>query len=241
MDKVSIIIPTYNRFTYLMNAISSIQEQTYKNIELIVINDCSTQEDYYKYDWSNKGIKIIHLNVNSKTKFGDGHICIGYVRNQGINISSGKYVAFCDDDDIWMPSKLELQINAIKKSGCKMSATDGLLGHGVYDVNKSYKAYNATSCYNTIKQIYKNKGSDLLDNGFPDIWTLDFLKVHNCIITSSVIVEKEILNKIGGFEDATYNPEDYECWMKILKYTNCIYLKDICYYYDSNHGDGRQY
>ena len=51
MDKVSVIIPTYNRFKYLLNAIKSVKQQTYSNIEIIVVNDCSTQEDYYTFDF----------------------------------------------------------------------------------------------------------------------------------------------------------------------------------------------
>ena len=59
MDKVSVIIPTYNRFIYLLNTIKSIKAQTDKNIEIIVVNDCSTQKEYYEYDY--KDVKIIHL------------------------------------------------------------------------------------------------------------------------------------------------------------------------------------
>ena len=68
MDKVSVIIPTFNRFRYLLNTIKSVKEQTYKNIEIIVINDKSTQKEYYDYDWEKKGIIIIHLQENSKKK-----------------------------------------------------------------------------------------------------------------------------------------------------------------------------
>ena len=68
MDKVSIIIPTYNRFNFLLNTIKSVKEQTYKNIEIIVINDCSTQKEYYEYNFDND-IIIINLKENSKKKF----------------------------------------------------------------------------------------------------------------------------------------------------------------------------
>ena len=51
MDKVSVVIPTYNRFKYLMHAIKSVKEQTYKNIEIVVVNDCSTQKEYYTFDY----------------------------------------------------------------------------------------------------------------------------------------------------------------------------------------------
>ena len=60
-DKVSIIIATFNRFEYLMNTIKSAKKQTYKNTEIIVVNDCSNQKEYYEYDWSGNGVIIIHL------------------------------------------------------------------------------------------------------------------------------------------------------------------------------------
>lgn len=110
MDLVSVVIPTYNRFNYLLNTIESVKKQTYSNIEIIVVNDCSTQKEYYEYDWKN--IIIVHLQQNSKQLF--GYACAGYVRNQGIKLAKGKYIAFCDDDDIWFPNKIELQIKSMQ-------------------------------------------------------------------------------------------------------------------------------
>ena len=237
MDTVSVIIPTYNRFKYLMNTIKSIKEQTYKNIEIIVINDCSIEKEYYDYDWTD--IKIIHLEKNSKSIF--GYACTGYVRNQGINIAKGKYIAFCDDDDIWFPQKISLQITAMKETNCKMSSTDGIIGNGIYNPNKIYKKYNAEHYYNTLQNIYKNKKSSLLENGFPNIWTLDFLQIHNCIICSSVLIEKQILDKINGMKHIKNGQEDYDCWLRALVYANFVYIQDICFYYDANHGNGQNY
>lgn len=57
MDKVSVIIPTYNRFKYLLNTIKSVKAQTYLNIEIIVVNDKSIQKEYYGYDWKSNNIK----------------------------------------------------------------------------------------------------------------------------------------------------------------------------------------
>jgi cellulose synthase/poly-beta-1,6-N-acetylglucosamine synthase-like glycosyltransferase len=72
MEKVTAIIPTFNRFKYLMNTIKSMKEQTYDNMEIIVVNDCSTEKEYYEYNWEENGIIIIHLEENSKKKFEDG-------------------------------------------------------------------------------------------------------------------------------------------------------------------------
>jgi glycosyltransferase involved in cell wall biosynthesis len=79
MEKVSVIIPTFNRFKFLLNAIESIKSQTYTNIEIIVINDCSTEKEYYEYDWSNSDINMIYLDENTKKIF--GYASPGYVRN----------------------------------------------------------------------------------------------------------------------------------------------------------------
>lgn len=239
MEKVSVIIPTYNRFNFLINTLNSIKQQTYKNIEIIVVNDCSNENEYYSYDWENQGIKIIHLEENSKKKF--GYASPGYVRNKGIEVATGYYIAFCDDDDIWFPNKIEIQMNAINKTGCKMSCTDGLIGQGIYSDENKYLKYNEECFLNAIKKIYLRKKSRALVSGFPDIWTYSFLIIHNCIICSSVLVEKTLLNKIGNFSTKKPPGEDYETWLKILRYTNCIYLKDTCFYYDSNHGNGQNY
>jgi glycosyltransferase involved in cell wall biosynthesis len=237
MDLVSVVIPTYNRFKYVLNTIKSVKEQTYPNIEIIVVNDASTEKEYYEYDWP--GVKIIHLEKNSKQIF--GHACGGYVRNQGILASSGKYVAFCDDDDTWFPQKIELQLAAMEKSGCSMSCTDGLIGSGPWSPSNTYKKYNAEYYYRELQNIYKQSGSSLMENGFPDIFTLEFIRVHNCIITSSVIISKDILSKINNMNNYKNGQEDYDCWLRALEHTSCVYLQDICFYYDLGHGYGQNY
>ena len=69
MELVSVVIPTFNRFKYLLNTIESVKKQTYSNIEIIVVNDFSTEREYYEYDWKENGINIIHLEENSRKIF----------------------------------------------------------------------------------------------------------------------------------------------------------------------------
>lgn len=235
MDLVSVIIPTYNRFKYVLNTINSIKSQSYPNIEIIVVNDCSTEKEYYEYDW--EGVNIIHLKENTKSIF--GHTCAGYVRNIGVDHAKGKYIAFCDDDDSWFPRKVELQIQYMKETGCKMSSTEGIVGEGAYNDTKTYQKYNDEHHYFAIKDIYKNANSDLLDNGFPAIWDLNFIKIHNCIISSSVMMEKELFLKINKMRHVPNGQEDYDCWLRALEHTNSAYVKDVCIYYDSGHGSGK--
>ena len=242
LEKVSVIIPSYNRFKYLLNTIKSVKDQTYNNIEIIIVNDCSTEKEYYEYDYKSsfgENFTIINLKENSKTKF--GFACSNYVRNQGIQISNCKYIAFCDDDDIWLPNKIELQVNAMERTGCKMSSTDGLIGNGIYNKNKTYKKYNAEHYYDILQNIYKDKGSKLLENGFPEIWDFEFLNIHNCIIASSCVVDKTILienNCLQNEKNGSGSGDDYPIWLKALEHTNCVYVNDICFYYNDGHSDG---
>ena len=129
----------------------------------------------------------------------------------------------------------------MKKTGCKMSSTDGLIGNGIYNSEKQYKQYISEHYYNTLQNIYMNKGSTLLVNGFPDVWNLDFIKINNCMTCSSVLIEKEILDKINSMKCVKNGDEDYDCWLRALEHTNSAYVKDSCFYYDGGHGDGQNY
>jgi hypothetical protein len=220
-NKVSVVIPTYNRFTYVQNTLQSIRNQTYKNIEIILVNDCSTQPEYYTYVWP-ADIKIIHLEKNTKALL--GYASCAHVRNQGIPLATGKYIAFCDDDDSWFPRKIELQLKAMKETGCRMSSTDGLVGHGVFNATNQNIVYSGYFNFN-----------------LPEIWTLDLMKKGNYMLGSSVMLEKTLLNKIKNFATLKPPTEDYECWLRALEHTNSVYVKDIGVYYDLAHGDGRNY
>lgn len=237
---VSVIIPTYNRFKYLLNTIKSIKQQTYTNMEIIIVNDCSTQQAYYEHDWNSEGVIIIHLEQNSKSKF--GFACAGgYQRNHGIEVANGTFIAFCDDDDIWFRDKLKLQLDAMKLTNCAMSSSEAMIGNGVYDQNKQYRKYNSEHYYDTLKSIYKRKNSRQLDNGFPHIWNKAFLMVHNCVICSSVVIQKHIIDKVGKFDIRGSGDEDYDYWIRALNYTDSVYVNHPCVYYDNSHGSGREY
>lgn len=103
--KVSVIMPAYNAEKYIEESILSVLNQTYKNFELIIINDCSTDstlEIIHKYKLIDNRILVINNNEN-----------LGVVnsRNKAIYLASGSYLAFLDSDDIWLPLKLQKQIS----------------------------------------------------------------------------------------------------------------------------------
>ena len=247
-ELVSVVIATYNRFSYLMNTIKSVKDQTYENIEIIVVNDCSTQKEYYDYDFEANGIRVIHLDTNSKKIH--GFACPGgYQRNFGIRVAKGKYIAFCDDDDIWLPYKIKIQVGVLQLTKGGMCCTEAICGNGVFVNVCSNMLYNAQHARSHIHEAYKNSKSFIhteLNSNFMEtgdlhsVWDLNFIEVNNCCMCSSVIIEKSIIDKAGFFKSIP-NADDYEYWLRVMKYTDCIYISIPCIYYDMSHGDGKNY
>tara|TARA_Y100000741_G_scaffold362334_2_gene347950 strand:+ start:612 stop:1352 length:741 start_codon:yes stop_codon:yes gene_type:complete len=239
MVKVSVIIPSYNRFNCLLEAIDSVMVQTMQDFEIIVINDKSIQEDYYSFDFNKKygdKIKIIHLEKNSSKIF--GHASAGYTRTVGMKEATGEYIAFLDDDDIWFPSKLENQMNAMVNFGCHMSSTEGLHGNRNerYNKNKKYLKFNSEKHFTALVKIYRDKKVDI-SKGFPKIWNKEFLEIHNCMIASSVIVKKTILENIGYMKNLPNGKEDCDCWRRCLEHTDSVYLDDDVYFFYASLAD----
>ena len=231
---VSVIIPSFNRFKYLKNAIKSVQNQNYENLEIIVINDGSTESEYYDHKFDSN-VKILHLEENQKQINGFGP---GAIRNFGSQIANGEYLAFLDDDDIWLNEKLNIQISHMKNKGFKLSSTEGYYGQGIYYPFSKYPLYNSEKYYKDLKYIYRK--TKYLKNNFPDVWDYNFIKVHNCFITSSVIVEKKTFDTLGGFRGLPLWA-DYDCWLGLLQLVDSLYINQPLFYYDSGHGDGRNY
>lgn len=103
MPNVSVIIPTYNREDYICETIESVLTQTYKDFEIIVVDDGSTDNTKEKLVPFLKNIKLIEQKNSERA----------VARNNGIKNSSGKYIALLDSDDIWTPNKLEKQIDIL--------------------------------------------------------------------------------------------------------------------------------
>lgn len=227
------IIPTYNRFEIVQKAIKSVKNQTYKNIEIIVVNDCSTEKEYYTHNWD---IKIIHLPENSRTKF--PYPCAAYVRHQGVKIAKGEYIAFLDDDDYWMPHKVEKQVKIMKEYD--MCCTEAWCGRGSYFDGIDRKMMQQEYHFKYLWEKYMRNGVDL-SNGFPEVWSKEFINIHNCIITSSVMMKKSLIDKIGFMPYLKNGKEDYTYWKKVLSEVKCYFISEPCLYYDMGHGKGRNY
>jgi glycosyltransferase involved in cell wall biosynthesis len=108
MPAVSVIIPTYNRAEFLRLAITSVLNQTFQDFEIIVVDDASEDHTHeVVHNFRDKRIKYIHHEVNKR---------VAAARNTGVLNSSGAYIAFVDDDDEWLPKKLQMQVALLENS-----------------------------------------------------------------------------------------------------------------------------
>lgn len=117
-DLVSIVVPVYNAAQFLDETIATTQNQTYKNWEMILVDDCSTDnsiEIIKKYQKDDTRIKLYQNKTNSYAAI---------TRNKGIDESKGRYIAFLDADDLWKPTKLEKQLVFMQEKDCAFSFTD---------------------------------------------------------------------------------------------------------------------
>ena len=115
MHKISIITPAYNSYKYIESTIQSVLNQTHKNWEMIIVDDCSTDltcKIVEKYCEKDVRIFLIRLNKN----FG-----AAIARNVALMKSTGRFIAYLDSDDLWHPQKLEKQISFMLKNSCGFS------------------------------------------------------------------------------------------------------------------------
>lgn len=106
---VSVIIPTYNIQYFLDSTLESIVNQTYKNLEIILIDDCSNDGTYQKIiKWADKDSRIVYRQLEKNSG-------AAVSRNVAIGLSNGRFLAFCDSDDLWQPDKIEKQISFMRE------------------------------------------------------------------------------------------------------------------------------
>ena len=125
-DLVSVIMPVFNAERFISRSIESVLSQTYENLELIVVDDCSTDRSLeIVRSFKDDRLKIIALAMNSG---------VADARNIGINAALGRFLAFCDSDDFWFTEKLLVQLRLMEKknapivhSDCRLIDQDGVV------------------------------------------------------------------------------------------------------------------
>jgi len=195
MSKVSVIIPAYNSEKYIQETIKSVLNQTYHDIEIIVCDDGSTDKTRDLVAQFGDKVKYIY-QTNSGCPV---------ARNTAISLSRGQYIAFVDHDDLWLPDKLERQINAFE-----LDKEIGLI------YSDSYILHNNTLQVKRYSELEKQFRGN----------TLHYLFMSNFIPILTVVVKKEVLNKVGLFDPRYLFAEDYDILLRVAEHYKIDYIED---------------
>lgn len=197
---VTVITPLFNAQDFIGETIESVLDQTYQNWEMIIVDDCSTDNSrdiVKKYEAKESRIKLIELEKN----FGGP----ARPRNVGLDISKGDYLAFLDADDVWLKNKLQVQINEMLVNNLDFTSTDSKF----IDDNSIDTIINKHKIIIFFKKIKRKATlSDVIKGSF--------------ISTSSAIVSKNFISKFDENKDFI-GVEDMYLWMKILNEKNVRY------------------
>ena len=186
-SKVSVIIPSYNSGKFLNEAIESVVNQTYKNLEIIIVNDGSIDEtEKIAKEWQEKDKRIRYLKHQKNRG-------LGAARNTGIKNSQGEYIAFLDADDIWLPQKIEIQLEKAKKENTDLIFTNWY----IWDPKNNIKG----------KAFSSNPIKDKKD-------LLKFFIKRNFGNPSTTLLKKSSLEIVGLFDESLKSSEDYDLWLR---------------------------
>jgi glycosyltransferase involved in cell wall biosynthesis len=195
LPKVSVVIPTYNYGRFIERAISSVLSQSYQDYEIIVVDDASTDDTKKNINQLiDKRIKYFRHDLNRGPSA---------ARNTGIQYSQGKFIAFLDSDDEWLPDKLHHQVNLLSNSAPDV----GLVYCGVQSIN---------SITSKITNIYPKFRGNIFEP------LLDANIISGC--DSSLIIRREIFNELGLFDENMESSEDWDMWLRISQFYKIDYV-----------------
>jgi len=198
---VSVIIPTHNRAHLVRRAIESVRSQSYGDLEIIVVDDCSldgTREVIEKIE--DKRLTYVRHSV----KKGGGS-----ARNTGIHLSKGSFISFLDDDDEWFQDKISLQLDAFNKAPLL-----GLVYCGYHYVCGETGAI--------VRTYSPDKAGNIYD---------ELLRYNCIGTTSSAMIKRECIEKVGPFDPKLRSCQDWDLWLRISKdYPVGYVLRPLVYF-----------
>lgn len=212
--KISIVMPVYNSETYLRTAIDSILNQTYSDFELIMVDDCGTDnssaicDEYAKKD---PRVRVHHSEQN-------GGIC--KARNKGMELAAGEYIAFCDDDDDYLPHLLEDNLRLATQNDADMVK----FGRKLIDVLKDGTVIRTKETKNYGEHVYIG---DEKYNDFFEIKSRGYLtNLWNGIYKVSTIRKYGI-----SFDESMhYGSEDLDFSLRLFDVSRCVVINPETYY-----------
>lgn len=205
----SILIPLYNKQTAISKTLQSVLSQTYSNFEVIVVDDGSTDDSFAvakKYIDERFEIKgrIVHKDNGG----------VSSARNRGIQEAKYDYIALLDGDDLWKPTYLEEQVQLIKD----------FPKAAMWGVNTAF-----------IKNNQTYKWEQGMGEGYRGYVENYFGTRHNDLYcSSSVVIRREVFDKVGCFDEQISSSEDLDMWYRIILHYPTVFYDKILVYYNQD-------
>jgi glycosyltransferase involved in cell wall biosynthesis len=198
---VSVIIPTYNRAGIIGRTIDNILEQTYRNLELIVVDDGSTDDTQARLKAYGDRIRVIQQNNAGP----------GAARNRGAEAAQGDIIAFQDSDDLWKPTKLERQVALLERDRSLPCCLCNVLMR-VVD-GKSY-----TSFEHSLIKLEREEG----------LWlnVLDVLATRFVLFNQAAAIRRDAFERIGGFPEDLRYMEDYDLPLRLAMEGSWAFIRE---------------
>ncbi|MDX1949056.1 MAG: glycosyltransferase [Rickettsiales bacterium] len=194
MPKISVILTSYNHAAYIAETIKSILNQTFKDFELIILENIS----------DDNSVDIIKSFNDDRIKFIQNPVNMGMVLsvNKGISLAKGKYIAHISSDDIWLPTKLEKQIKYLDENpNCGACFTKVLV------INEEGVASKSVQNYQRVFDNASNKNNIE--------WLKFFFNIGNSLCYPSALVRAECYKNLGAFDARYQIALDVDMWIRI--------------------------
>ena len=210
---VSVIIPTYNRAGIVAKAIDSVLAQTYRNTEVVVVNDGSTDDTDARLRSYGDRIRVVTQNNAGPS----------VARNRGIAIAHGDMVAFLDSDDYWLPTKLDRQVELLDKLGSSVPCC-------ICNAMVQYRDGTTSSTFDI---------ADTNPNCSAGLWLnpAEVLSSRFVLFNQAVVIRRSALEHVGYFDERLKFYEDYELPLRLsLQGPWAIIRESLVIYHDGSSG-----
>jgi len=190
---VSIVIPAYNVAPYISETLATVFAQTFTGFEVIIVNDGSPDTEEFEHAIHPHRERVCYLKQENRGA--------SAARNTGLRAARGELIAFLDADDLWSPNYLEEQLKFIREYGCDLACADAMIFGVSADTGRSYM--------------------DSLMEAAPPEGRLTFLELVNAdrsLITSGVVVRRDLVLQVGLFDEALRNAQDFDLWLRLARH-----------------------
>ena len=193
MPKVSVIIPAYNVAPYIGETLDSVFAQTFADYEVIVINDGSPDTEDLERALARFIDRVNYLKQENRGA--------SAARNTGLRAAQGEFVAFLDADDLWLPNYLDEQIKFMRERDCDLVCADAEVFSDASHKEETYM---------------ESLMADAPPTG--DVTFLGLLSAEQSLITSGVVVRRELVLEVGLFDEALRNSQDFDLWLRLARH-----------------------